>query len=430
MSVQLSRPSIKWVSGLVAAACIGLATPPASAQFGEAAGIAEMMVPEYLSRDVVLFSEGLKLDEAQRVILEALYSEYEQSFEDAMDRMKQNFNNMRDQLNTSDQARVLKIVFEPIQRLADEKAVLGAQFIENVKVILTAQQLEMWPAFERRLFREKQIGRGTLSGESLNLFNIIRGMNLDPKTMQAIQPELDAYDLALDQALRRRLNTIMGPQRDMFRALAEQNNEASMLLYDQQMQAKIGVRQVNDEFIERIASIMPAGVSGDFRQAALERAYSRIYRPTPVQRMFSVAKEFDDLESGARQAVVQLEAEFLVKLEALNKSILSALREQEPLDSRARAMSFARRQAGQAMEKPADLTRDLFVQRDQLSRDYAKQLQAVLTPEQFSKLPGGQRWTSSPEEEGEVNGGALASPPQRHRPAKSVDQATPTISPN
>src|SRR5688572_21882164 len=146
----------------------------AHAQFGEAAGIAEAMQADYLRRDIVLFQQGLTLDDSQRAIVEALYADYEQAFEDGLARMRKRIEDMREELQSQDVDRVLRIVFKPIEDWSVEKRGLGDQFMENVKVILTPEQQEQWPKFERFIYREKNLNKGTLSGESANLFYIVR----------------------------------------------------------------------------------------------------------------------------------------------------------------------------------------------------------------------------------------------------------------
>jgi hypothetical protein len=136
---------------------------------------------------------------------------------------------------------------------------------------------------------------------------------------------------------------------------------------------------------------------------ALERAYPRIYRATPVQQIFKSAKSLENLDSVTLEAIVALEARYVADLVAINTELAAATRQWEPAEQRLRAEAFAQRMAGMQPEEIQDKTRDLFLRRDDLSRDYTRQLKGILTDEQFAQLPGGYRWADLPSEAKPVN---------------------------
>ena len=68
---------------------MGLITP-ASAQIGEGTGLAEALNPEFFNRDIVIFVEGLGLDDTQRIIVEAMFDDYQDGFEEARVAMSDN----------------------------------------------------------------------------------------------------------------------------------------------------------------------------------------------------------------------------------------------------------------------------------------------------------------------------------------------------
>ena len=76
--------------------CAGLLSSTAQ---GQMEYMAEAMQPEYFSRDLVVFAEGLNLDDTQEVIVEAMFDSYEDDFE-------MGWANTQDRLNTiADQIR-------------------------------------------------------------------------------------------------------------------------------------------------------------------------------------------------------------------------------------------------------------------------------------------------------------------------------------
>ena len=62
---------------------------------GQISGIGKAMKPEFFTRDLIIFIEGLDLDETQQIIVEALFDDYEQSFEEGIDRMEVRIEDIR-----------------------------------------------------------------------------------------------------------------------------------------------------------------------------------------------------------------------------------------------------------------------------------------------------------------------------------------------
>ena len=383
---------------LVMVIVLGL-TGTARAQFGEAAGIAESMQQEYFNRDVTLIVEGLELDETQRIIVEELYKDYQADFDAGVDRMKNRFMAMKDELAMGDPERVVRVVFAPWEDWNSERRQLGDRFIDNIKVVLTPQQLDAWPTFERRLYREKTLHKGTLSGESLNLFHVVRDMDLEPPIRVIIQPALDEYDFALDQVLRRRDGVAREGQTTMIRSLQEGNAELSLDILERQLVAHVAVRDVNESFISVIAEAMPSEeLREEFRSDALERAYPRIYRRLPVLRLFDAALELPDLDPAVRDQIEGLLDGFYAEVEPLNDALLRALKDHEPATARRRAQLSAARMKGESPSSIPTPSPPNFHRRNILSRQYARLLQDVLTEEQFESLPGSARWLAPPPE--------------------------------
>lgn len=397
---SLPLPSVIRRVILLLLVCIaGLGHTQVFAQFGEAAGISEAMQPDYFNRDVTVMVQTLQLDDAQRVIVRTLFDDYQASFEDGLNRMKQRFEDMKDELQTGDQKRIMSMIFAPFREWSVEKGQLGGNFLASVEMILTDDQKTRWPSVQRRLFRERTLHKGRLSGESLNLLNVIRDLNLDQRTMLQVQPALDAYEIALDTALHQREDPLLGKDNPMMQSLEEQDLAKQQQALRAHLQRQVAVRNVNDEYIEHIALTLPTDVAQQFRMSALERAYPRIYRETPVQRIFKVARDLEGLDPTVRQAVLVLEMEYLGELTGVNTQLMNGTRDHEPQEALERASDFSRRMAGEQVEPKPNPTHALFVKREEMNRTYARRLRGLLTDEQFAQLPGASRWVEEPQDE-------------------------------
>ena len=367
-------------------------TAAAPAQFGSAAGFGEMMTPYFLRRDLTLFADGLDLDEGQSMIVESLYWDYEDEHEAGKSRMIERLGNMRDELKNLDRDQVLELVFKPFEERSTEWETMRERFVENVKAVLTSEQLERWPKFRRRLRRDKELPKGRLSGESANLFHLVAELDLDERTAMHIEPELDEYDLTLDGALLVREKHMHDSRLAMINSLRDEDTDTSLAIYERQIVARLAIRDTNDTFTEIIADALPSDVGEEFRTMTYARAYPRVYRAIAAQRIFTEARQLEDLSAETLDAIVELEDAFLDELTPLNERIRHLIQQHEPAESRYRAASFAARASGVRKPKPADPTRPEFRRREELGRTYVSLLRDLLTPEQFASLSGSQRF--------------------------------------
>lgn len=400
---------------LVAMVFAALLAPYASAQFGEAAGIAQSMKPEYFNRDITTIVRELELDETQRLIVEALFQDYNDEFDAGLARMKERFQSMRDKMVPSDPQRVLGQVFGPWEDWARERKLLGEQFLEDIRVILGRDQLERWPAFERSLFREKVLPQGSFNGESTNLFHILRDMHLPEPVALLIQPTVNEYDLALDAALRHREDVLRRSVQPMLKSLQESDAELSLKVIDEQIDARVAVRNVNDQFTEAITDALPGDLREDFSDKALTSSYPRAYRSLPILRLFQAAMELEALPAETIEQIEELDRTFRDEVAPLNAIIMQEIRVHDPASFRWRAEVSAARMAGEAIPKQSNLRRPDFNEREDLCRRYAMLLRGLLTEEQYDSLPGSDRWMrrirtpepkrGRPEDPQEINSG-------------------------
>jgi hypothetical protein len=377
-----------------------LFTPTAPAQFGEAAGIAEAMQPEYFSRDIVLFADGLNLDETQRLILESLFHDYTSEFDAGVAAMHERFEGMKDELQqqSGDKDKILGMVFKPIREWSADRQVLGAQFLENLRLILDDRQLEHWPQFEQQLYREKQLHRGRFSGESLNLFYVIRDMKLPQTVIDSLDAELRGYSDALHQALKSRETAMLTTQADMLDSLQSQDTSKSMDAIKRQVKARLAVRAVNDNYTQIITSALPPEFAAHFSSAALADAYPRVYRPTPYQRIFDEAYEIKGLDDDMRKAVRELQMAYLTELSLVNNETVGLLKAYEPEEYLDRAEAFSARLDERAHRQINDPVRPMLQRRKELGRKSLENLKALLGEERFAQLPNAERWLRAPRE--------------------------------
>ncbi len=373
-------------------ACTGLLSTPT---YGQMEYMAEAMQPEYFSRDLVVFAEGLNLDDTQEVIVEAMFDSYEDDFELGWANTQERLNSIADEIREKQPAtsrETLEPVLNVLGDWLEEKRMLDVGLLENVNAILIEDQRALWPAFIRKLYREKHVSRGRLSGESVDLFQIIRDTALPPSAESAIAESLEEYDVALDSAMRKRDDILRGNPKKLFDDILNGNVGRNEAMVDEIIKARVNVRDINDRYIEIISSALAEGDSEDFRLRSLKRGYPRIFRRTPAERLLRQAAENQNYGAEVIAQILQLEGAYLIELAELNYQVLSETRSHEPEMHKHREVAGQIRKNGGTPEKLDDPTRDLYKEREELGNRYIEMLRTLLSGEQFLELDGARRW--------------------------------------
>ncbi|MCH2133432.1 MAG: hypothetical protein MK116_06760 [Phycisphaerales bacterium] len=388
--------------GLIAVLAI-VPAQPAQAQLG---AVAQAMEPEYFTRDLLIFIEGLDLDETQAVIAEAIFDDYEQRFMDGKQQMEDEIESLTAELQELrgkiDNDKLLEMVVAPIQSWMIRREGLNDQLIENVRVILVPNQQELWTAFARKLYREKKLDEGRLSGERVDLFVVARDVSIDT-TEEPVKAVMLNYALALDDALRARQRLMDGDNKDLLNVLRNRQDDPNADLGNRKKieEARVIVRNVNDSYREEIAAILDEGTAQTFRTEVLRRAYPKIYRLTNAERVFNDAltvygPEGDKDNAELYDAILGLYSEFLGKLAYLNHNMYEATRTSEPELEMARIDNSLRRVRGEELLRPEDPIRPMQQEKRELEREYIDRLRALLGDDEFGDLNGARRYMPPP----------------------------------
>jgi hypothetical protein len=270
------------------------------------------------------------------------------------------------------------------------KEALRQDFINEVRSQLSAEQLELWPGFERALTRIKTLPHGRLDGERTDLLRIIDGFDLDDDQRQAVAEAMESYELALHEALVAR-NTFLGEaQSKIDRAIEEGRFANAISTADRASRLRVAVRGVNEQHTETIAGRLGPDTSKAFRSRVLLESYPRVYRTTRAQKAFRGAARIEGLDDDVRSAIDQLEAAYTIELEAANDRLQKAIHRHQPREARQMIEHIQSVMEGgepMAVGEEDDPIRRAMRKRSQLDERYMKQVYALLTPEQVEKLP-------------------------------------------
>jgi hypothetical protein len=377
------------VCGLALAA-LGM-TQSASAQFGAMGGSDDVFRPEYTTRDVVLFVEGLDLDEQQRYIFETLFEMYQADFELGVEEVRDKLANMRHELVGGDPREMLEKVFAPVDEWRKKKDVLGTRLMLDLKAQLSPQQQDMWPSFDRKLRRIKTLKDGVLTGENIDIFFVISQLDMTKQEKDAIQPILERYEVELDAALQARNDYISSSQDELSTAIRGQETDRAKDLVEKQVNYRLTVRNTTETALQELMAALPEETAAKLRRNSLEQAYGQVFRPTQMERIFEQVLEMEDLSAETVTAVNDLENRYNTELATVNERLVQLIRDQDGVKAIERVERLVHRVGGQTVAVREDPVRDEFRNRDELDKKYLRELRALLTPAQFSALPGSSK---------------------------------------
>jgi len=383
-------------------------------------GMMEAMKPEFFTRDLIIFIEGLDLDETQQMIVEALFEDYEEAFEVGLENMNSEIEEIQSDIEAlrEDPQKVLTMVLAPIERWMGERELLGDQLIENVRVIMIPEQESRWMTFNRKLYIEQNFYQGLLSGENLNLYHIIRDLALDPATAAMIQPAVDTWSIEVMQAMKERGRMLRGPHATIMEMIQASDTPDDIARRQEIIKARITVREANDRGIHGISTALPQPYSSSFLEDSLMRAYPTAYRRTAEQRVLEAAAANTNYPVELQEAVRQLVDEYLVKLDLANAEILQSIQRSEPEREHEKLRNRERKLNGEAVIKYVSPTKNLTAARKEMGMQYIERLRELLSPDQFNELEGARRFAPPPSNDlvpgaRELNNNALSNPVDR-----------------
>jgi len=279
---------------------------------------------------------------------------------------------------------------ESTEKFRKAKEALKQDFLNEVRSQLSAEQLELWPGFERALTRIRTLPEGRLDGERTNLLQIVAGLGLDQEQQEAVAEALEAYELQLHEALVARNAFVREAQSKIDKAIEAGRFAGAISTVDRASRLRVAVRGVNEQSTDAIAGRLGSGTAQTFRAEVLRQSYPRVYRPTRGQQAFRGARGLEGIEDEVRSAADELEKAYTTEVEAANERLRQAIHRHQPREARRmieRIRSMLEDGEPMAIDDEEDPAREAMRRRSQLDERYMKQLYALLAPEQVETLP-------------------------------------------
>ncbi|MEO1130632.1 MAG: hypothetical protein AAFX05_13145 [Planctomycetota bacterium] len=158
------------------------------------------------TRDVERFSDALELDDAQQMLLDDLYN-------DLLSRSRRDWTIVAERASDGRHEAQVQQDWENMQTLQNELAeelggkqdALLSGFLDDVKLILTPEQEELWDRAYRDHQRAHTIGEyASYDEEMFDLISVTVGLELTDELEATLEPMLEAYVSTIDPLLAAR----------------------------------------------------------------------------------------------------------------------------------------------------------------------------------------------------------------------------------
>jgi hypothetical protein len=373
---------------ILAAMMISLGlTAPASAQFGPQAGFNEVFQPDYYRRDMQLIVDYLKIEQWQKPIVEMMLEDYQISFDAGTQACRDEMQNLKEEMMANPE-NAMQIALRPIQNWEREKELLKLELIENIQTQLSPLQEERWPSLDRAMRREKDLPKGQIPGESMNIFVVLHGMELSPANIQAIDPALLQYEVNLDRALEDRGKTLKKHQKRIQDAMIEKNTEVGLSALRKISESRAMVCAIHFEALEEISRNLPADRAVEFKETVLANGFPELFEDTMVDKVLRTIRLNKTLEPEQITLVDAIESRYLVSLEESNMRMIEGYRidgKQIPIIEAQRAIA-RRDKKNTRMARLPDSILQLSRDREEMLERYRQELLNVLSTNQQNSV--------------------------------------------
>ncbi len=267
---------------------------------------------------------------------------------------------------------------------ATEKA--EKSFLGDLRALLTPAQEGKWPLVERTRRREVGLQNAMLSGEGVDLVQILDGFKLAPAQAAPLAESVEQYEKELDLELAARAKASEGAPKMDF----EGGNFDIEKLQDHMKNTRAAaakVRDLNERHASKLAGLLPEDIREKFNDEVRRASYPRIYKSSKADKHLAAAEGFSDLTPEQRKDIETLRASHAREAAPLNRQWAAAAREAE--DKQKSGMfstgaGIATVSLGDDGDSPEKAPRKA---RKDLDKRTLERLGSILSPAQQEKLP-------------------------------------------
>ncbi len=362
--------------GCVFAAVAFMLPTPALAQFGGGGGgFGGAEGPRVNREQLEDYADLLGMDKDQRDIAAMMLEEYIDGVQTQVDAMREAAQKARQEFEETRDRSAFESLREMGEQTRERVEALETQLMGDLQMMLTPEQAQAWPKVEMAHRRATTLPRGLMSGERVDLFEIVEGMELDGETASEATVVLADYELALDRALIAR-NGMYEKGLELFR---ERDFEALQSHFEKAREASVKVRDTHRTFVRRLEAVLPAERLPELEAEVRQASFPTVYRRNRADRALEAAGGLEGLSDDQRSRLEAIQISTTRRMDQVNRKLADTIETNEATMSLRDMMGGGRRGNEEG-------TRDLFREKREAVDATVQQVRAVLTEAQAAQL--------------------------------------------
>jgi hypothetical protein len=392
------------VGGLVGLAVACLAAPaiaqPGGGRGGQGGGGMRGMMGDMFSapvtpREIDVFTQVAGLTTEQKETAKTLLEGYQEQFRSQSSKVQKEMDKVRQKFEDTRDPNVWQDMRGTVQTFRAQRKTMEEQFFADFKAILTKEQADRWPLIERAHRRSRTMSRGMISGERVDLIDIMESSKFPAEVQATVIPTLSEYEEALDRELITR-NKAYDDVAEAFQQGAGPDGFAKVQdLMVKGRDASMRVRELNRKYARQISDMLPQDYKTPFDDSVKRASYPDVYRSTGADRMITAAEKFTDLEQSQKDGIAALKENHNRTLAGVNEKLAAAITDrEEKFDPRQMGQRFGQRGGGGGgrgngggQNNQDDPVGSLRRERRTLDESTLESLKKILTKEQVERLP-------------------------------------------
>lgn len=334
------------------------------------------------------YARILKLDDAQKEAAKILADGYRGTLADLEKDLEGRVRKLQDEAQDEGFGVFQKEMPAIIKEFGDRQQKAESQFIDDIKALLTPEQMELFPKVEHHRRRETFLRMGAVSGAGVDVWTIQdrlmqrEGIVVEENKAQVLDA-MDRYDTDMDRLLQ----DMERMYKDDMRKYAE-GTENMFDFAKMQERLKpyndlgIKIRDLNRDSARKIEGLLTEAGQKQFREEFNKRAYPRVYRKNVAQKLYDAAIKLPDLTAEQKDAVNQSKAQYERDAAPLNEAWAKAIDDAEAKGGGTMGVMMS----SFGGENDAALS-DARKARREVEKASRERLMDILTEEQKKQLP-------------------------------------------
>lgn len=380
------------VSALIVAAALFASAPRALAQ---AWGMSSLMQPPVTSEDIGRLIEIIEADEEQEAVMRDLFQTLMQKHETASEQFREIMQAAQQEAQRDPSA--MRDMFKKMHEFMGYTKGLKESLFEDISLVLTPEQAEQWPRFERYHRRQHVLddNQAFISGSRVDLVGLVGDVVEDESALE--EPEtadlLRRYEVELDRALKAKEELGERQFTEMVEAFADGGNWMDMMpmwekMLEEGRENQTEIRDVNERYLRLIGLRVESAGGTDLEAEYNQRAMPEVYGENYVDSAFETAMGLEDLTDEQEEQIAGLLEAYEREAQAIRDKWAEAVVEWQERVTMTDMFGGAKAGGSEgATQRSA---------KKELDGRYYEQVRAILTEDQRQQLPEREKdWRAS-----------------------------------